>query len=211
MDEVGRGAWAGPLTVGVVVVGASTRTAPVGTADSKALSASQRESLCPRLRRWCVEWSLGEATPDEIDEFGLSTALTMAARRALGALRSCPSALVLDGTYDFVSARTLDAVTTATPLPAEVRTIPRADGRCATVAAASILAKVARDATMTGSAATVPGFGFEQHKGYGTPEHRAAIAVRGLTSVHRRSWAFADPPTALAGASAATGVPSPHE
>jgi ribonuclease HII len=193
IDEVGRGAWAGPLVVGVVVVDASTPPPPKGTTDSKLLTANARQSLVGSLEPWCVSWSLGEVSAQEIDLHGLSASLTIGARRALELLPQAPDALILDGTFDFVTPRETDATffgsTGESGCP--VLTLARADRVAASVAAASILAKVMRDATMCMLAGRLPGFGFERHKGYGTPEHATAIESLGITSEHRRSWSFA--------------------
>jgi ribonuclease HII len=194
IDEVGRGAWAGPLVVGVVVVDASTPPPPDGTTDSKLLSATARQSLVSSLTPWCVSWSLGEVSAKEIDAHGLSAALTMGARRALQALSQAPDALILDGTFDFVTPKDTDGdssfagASTARPT---VMTLAGADRLAASVAAASILAKVSRDETMRSLAGRLPGFGFERHKGYGTREHVSAIGALGITSEHRRTWSFA--------------------
>src|SRR5512140_2192453 len=97
MDEVGRGALAGPVSVGVVVVDASVRTAPAGVRDSKLLTPAAREALVPRLRRWAVTWAVGHAEPDEIDRHGIIGALRLAARRALATLPDVPTCVLLDG------------------------------------------------------------------------------------------------------------------
>jgi len=193
IDEVGRGAWAGPLVVGVVVVDASTPPPPKGTTDSKLLTASARQSLVGKLEPWCVSWSLGEVSAQEIDLHGLSASLTIGARRALELLPQAPDALILDGTFDFVTPKVSDATVCGTTRVTDrpVLTLARADRLAASVAAASILAKVMRDASMCMLAGRLPGFGFERHKGYGTPEHATAIESLGITSEHRRSWSFA--------------------
>ena len=194
IDEVGRGAWAGPLVVGVVVVDASTPPPPEGTTDSKLLSPSARESLVCSLGPWCVSWSLGEVSAREIDSHGLSAALTMGASRALRALPEAPDALILDGTFDFITPKGNADPASADPpdvVAPRVLTLARADRVAASVAAASILAKVTRDRTMSELAGRLPGFGFERHKGYGTPEHVTAIGTLGISSEHRRTWSFA--------------------
>ncbi len=193
VDEVGRGAWAGPLLVGVVVVDAATGPPPTGTRDSKALAPSRRRELRPELVGWCVAWALGAASAKEIDRLGLTRALSLATSRAVLALPTPPTALIVDGPVDFVSGR-LGTHTARRPLV--VRPIVGADDACATVAAASVLAKVARDAKMTALARRFPRYGFEQHKGYGTKLHARAVAAHGLTAQHRASWSFAEPETA---------------
>jgi len=192
LDEVGRGAWAGPMFVGVVLVDASTKPVPAGTRDSKMLTANARRNLSPQLATWCVAWAIGEVSAAEIDEHGLSRSLGIAARRALDALPSAPTCLIVDGKSDFVTPRFEGSALPACRAGMEVRPVVRADAKCGSVAAASVLAKVARDDVMVRLAGQHPGFGFDQHKGYGTSEHAAAIAVHGLTGLHRRSWTFAE-------------------
>jgi ribonuclease HII len=188
VDEVGRGAWAGPLLVGVVVVDASTESPPAGTRDSKALTPKRRRELRPELESWCVAWALGEASAREIDHRGLTKALALATARAVAALPMPPTALIVDGPVDFISRGRRGGVTSERMA---VRPIIGADDLCASVAAASVLAKVARDAKMSAMAGRFPRYGFDQHKGYGTREHARAIATHGLTAQHRRTWSFA--------------------
>lgn len=190
LDEVGRGAWAGPLFVGVVVVDAATGPPPEGTRDSKALSRDARRRLSAHLETWCTAWSLGEASAREIDALGLTSALRLAAQRALRGLPELPQALIVDGPVDFVSsAERSDGGEAVTEL--SVHPVVGADATCATVAAASVLAKLARDGRMTALARRFPGYGFEQHKGYGTAAHAEEISVRGLCAQHRKTWSFA--------------------
>jgi len=188
VDEVGRGAWAGPLLVGVVVVDAATVPPPAGTRDSKALTPRRRRELRPELEAWCVAWALGEVSAREVDLRGITKALALATARAVAALPMPPTALIVDGPVDFVSGR-LGARRSLPHL--EVRPIVGADDLCASVAAASVLAKVARDDKMSAMARRFPRYGFDQHKGYGTRGHAHAIAAHGLTAQHRRTWSFA--------------------
>jgi ribonuclease HII len=219
MDEVGRGALAGPVTVGVVAVNASVRTAPSGLRDSKLLTPAAREALAPRLRRWAVSHAVGHAEPDEIDRFGIICALRLAGRRALTSLPRMPTCVLLDGSHDWLtppagpgapakdSARSLvteplfdlDAsqVVPVEPSPTEpltdqpeVTTLVKADLRCAAVAAASVLAKVERDAIMVARSADFPGYRWCDNKGYSTREHLAALAEIGACEQHRRSWSL---------------------
>lgn len=192
LDEVGRGAWAGPMFVGVVLIDASTKRVPAGTRDSKMLTGCARRELSPLLAAWCVAWAIGEVSAAEIDEHGLTRSLGIAARRALDVLPSPPTCLIVDGKSDFVTPRDGGSALPACGSGMEVRPVVRADAKCGSVAAASVLAKVARDDVMVGLAGQHPGYGFDQHKGYGTSEHAAAIAVHGLTGLHRRSWTFAE-------------------
>ena len=195
-DEVGRGALCGPVTVGMVVVTAATRTAPQGVRDSKLLTAAARERLVPRIQRWATCWSVGHASPAEIDAWGIIAALRLAGHRALAGLEVPPDTVLLDGNHDYlrVPEPGPDA-DPGRPLPPAVvdrvppvRTIIKADLRCAAVAAASILAKTARDAIMVELAAEHPDYGWAGNKGYAAPEHVATLERLGPTVHHRRSW-----------------------
>jgi len=175
MDEVGRGAWAGPLTVGAVVVPREGRIYKVR--DSKLLTEGEREALFPRVAAWCAGWAVGHASPEECDALGMSAAQRLAARRALAALGVAADGILLDGPWDFVgSAR-------AVPLVG-------GDETSLGIAAASILAKVTRDRLMRALAEEFPAYAFEANKGYPGPRHRAALAAWGPTTIHRRSWSF---------------------
>lgn len=191
-DEVGRGALCGPVTIGMVVITESTRTAPQGVRDSKLLSAQARERLVPRIQRWAVSHAVGHASPEEIDEFGIMVALRMAGHRALAGLSVRPDLVLLDGNHDYLTAPEQpglfgDAVPGAVGVP-EVVTAIKADMKCAGVAAASILAKTARDALMVDLGASHPAYRWQENKGYSAPEHLAALATLGPTVHHRRSW-----------------------
>lgn len=220
MDEVGRGALAGPVTVGVVVVDVATRSAPVGVKDSKLLSPAVRESLVPSLRRWGVARAVGHAEPSEIDAFGIIGALRLAGERALAALPVSPACIILDGSHDWLTVPSAGAVGrgrgggeagadggAVVPLDVEplfdlephavpagparvVRTMVKADQRCASVAAASVLAKVERDAIMVGRADEHPAYGWQLNKGYSAPDHIAALRAHGSCAQHRRSWSL---------------------
>ncbi|MHB8328052.1 MAG: ribonuclease HII [Acidimicrobiales bacterium] len=212
VDEVGRGAWAGPLTVGVAVVEPPRRRIPAGLRDSKQLPEQTRERIFDQVGSWCAAWAVGHAGPEECDRLGMTAALRLATSRAFAELPSDlrPDAVVLDGNFDYVSpptVRTLDddddddadAVGPATasepehlgPPPA-VRTVVGADALCASVAAASVLAKVTRDRMMRAVADSFPPFDFERNKGYPSPAHKRALCGYGLSAIHRRSWVFAD-------------------
>jgi ribonuclease HII len=197
LDEVGRGAWAGPVSVGVVVVPAGGR-APTGLRDSKLLTEEQREALFPAVTRWCADWSVGHASPVECDRLGMTAALRLAARRALGQLTAPPQVVAMDGPFDYVSDpapasapadREIQPATSALP---QIRTVVKGDLTCVSIAAASIVAKVTRDRMMRDMAASFPGFDFDRNKGYPSPVHRTALAGFGLTSLHRRSWSYVD-------------------
>jgi ribonuclease HII len=194
MDEVGRGALAGPVSVGVVVIDDLCRSAPVGVKDSKLLSHQVRERLVPKIQRWATAYAVGHASPGEIDDYGIMVALRLAGTRALDALPVIPDLVILDGNYDWLTdperVGLLGFVDTGVALApcVPVRTMVKADLHCSSVAAASVLAKVERDAMMVALALDVPGFAWELNKGYSAPEHFAALMTRGPTVHHRRSW-----------------------
>jgi ribonuclease HII len=184
MDEVGRGSPAGPVTVGLVVVDASTGRPPAGIRDSKLLASAAREALVPRIRTWAVDWALGSAGPAEVDDLGVTGALGLAGARALAALTEPPDLLVLDGNHDWLTP----VVAARMAAPPTVVTRIRADLTCTSVAAASILAKVARDGVMVELAGEFPAYGWQANKGYGTDEHLDAIRRHGPSPHHRVSW-----------------------
>lgn len=200
MDEVGRGALAGPVSVGVVVIDEVCRSAPAGVKDSKLLSHRVRERLVPKIQGWATAYAVGHARPGEIDSHGIMVALRLAGTRALAALSVTPDVIILDGNYDWLTEPgrvgllgQLDAglglgpgVTCVPCVPVTTRV--KADMFCSSVAAASVLAKVGRDAMMVALAADVPGYGWEMNKGYFAPDHLAALVSRGPTAHHRRSW-----------------------
>lgn len=193
-DEVGRGALSGPATVGMVVITAETRTAPQGVRDSKLLTPEARTRLAPKVRRWAVAHSVGHASPAEIDEFGIIAALRLAGHRALAGLTVDPDLVLLDGNHDYLSHPDQPALFggpdgLATVVPPVVTAI-KADMRCAAVAAASILAKTARDALMVELAEVHPGYGWHENKGYASPDHIEALRVLGPCEAHRRSWSL---------------------
>lgn len=199
-DEVGRGALAGPVTVGIVVVDLETATGLRGVRDSKLLLPAERRALVPRIRRWCVASAVGHASAAEIDAFGLIAALRTAGSRAWAAILGTvtPDAVILDGNHDWLSARspvTLFDTGEGGSVPvgtigctAPVHTRIKADLLCLSVAAASVLAKVERDALMVSLAADNPAFGWDINKGYATEGHRAAIDAIGPGDDHRRTW-----------------------
>ncbi|WP_369371895.1 ribonuclease HII [Promicromonospora sp. Populi] len=197
MDEVGRGALAGPVSVGVVVVDAATRTGPKGVADSKLLTPAAREAIAPAVRRWAVAWGVGHAGPAEIDEHGIIAALRMAGRRALAQVRLVcgdVDVVVLDGKHNWLSTPSLDLFAAADATPAEmgpepaVRTLIKADMTCTSVAAASVLAKVERDGILVELAQRHPEYAWDQNKGYSAKAHMDALGLHGPTPQHRRSW-----------------------
>jgi len=188
IDEVGRGAIAGPVCVGVVVVTATCGDIPPGLTDSKLLSAKRREELCQPVADWAHAASLGWASAGEIDAHGIVPALRLAAERALASLSVAPTAVVLDGSHDWLRRATRVNDANAAAFAGEVVVLPKADQRCASVSAASVLAKVRRDALMAELSTAHPEYGWDDNKGYGSAAHRAAIASLGPTEHHRVSW-----------------------
>jgi ribonuclease HII len=187
-DEVGRGCLGGPVSAGVVVIDASTRRPPAGLRDSKLLTPAAREKLVPRIERWAVAWGVGHASAGEIDRFGILAALRLAGERALVALPAQPDLVLLDGSYDWYSRPMRCDHSPLAAAPERVVLKVKADVTCASVSAASVLAKVARDALMVEMSAQHPGYGWDINKGYATPEHRAALREIGPCAEHRRSW-----------------------
>lgn len=188
-DEVGKGAWAGPLVVGAAVIAnnelLSTSIGGVFAAvrDSKAMSEKKREALFGPLADACYSWSFGMASHGECDRLGMNGAQRLAARRACDNLGVdlVNAAAVVDGTWDFVS-----------PHVGRVVTAVKADASCISVAVASVLAKVSRDRMMREWSGDFPLWNFESNKGYPCAKHRAALQGYGPSAVHRTSWAFMD-------------------
>ncbi|NLW98473.1 MAG: ribonuclease HII [Actinomycetales bacterium] len=193
MDEVGRGALAGPVTVGVVVIDEACRSAPTGVKDSKLLTPAARERMVPRIERWCVAYGVGHASPTEIDDIGIMGALRLAGLRALDLLGVVPDLIILDGNHDWLTAPEEVGLLAfaggqAGPSTPPVRTMIKADLRCSSVAAASVLAKVARDRLVVERSEEFPFYGWAENKGYSAPEHMEALRVHGPCEYHRRSW-----------------------
>ena len=182
IDEAGRGSWAGPVTAAAVVFDRARVPPALGACldDSKALSSRAREDAFAALHdaqaRGVARFALGEASVAEIDALNILKATHLAMRRAVDALGAAPDWALVDGNQ-------------APALPCRVRTVIGGDARALSIAAASILAKVTRDRLMAALAAQHPGFGWARNKGYGTAEHRAALAKWGPTPHHRRSFA----------------------
>lgn len=196
MDEVGRGALAGPVAVGVTVVDGSVGAPPAGLTDSKALTARRRESLCDPIRQWVLDASIGYSSPEEVDAFGITVALRLAGLRALAEVSGrgwTPGVVLLDGVHDWLSMPPPDLFAPR-PTPPTVPGAPsvpvvtrvKADLTCAVVAAASVLAKVGRDAVMT--RLEDPGYDWAHNKGYASPSHVRALGRLGPCALHRRSW-----------------------
>ncbi len=193
MDEVGRGALAGPVSVGVVVVTERIGRVPQGLRDSKLLSPAAREAMAGPVRRWVGEWAVGHASAAEIDAIGIIAALRRAGRRALAQLSAPVDAVLLDGSHDYLTEPAQPelferAAEPVDPWMPSVHVKVKADLTCAAVAGASVLAKTTRDALMTGLAVSFPAYGWLENKGYGTAEHLAALDRYGPCEHHRRSW-----------------------
>jgi ribonuclease HII len=174
VDEAGRGPWAGPVSAGAVIFDPGKRT-PKGLDDSKKLTARQREALEVEIKAKALAWGVGFASVEEIAELNILHAAGLAMRRAIEALSVKPAYALVDGNYRF-------------NLPCEVRTVVGGDGKSKSIAAASILAKVARDRLMTEMDAQYPGYGFASHKGYNAPIHIDALVAMGPCEIHRRAW-----------------------
>lgn len=196
MDEVGRGAMAGPVVVGAVAVPVPAADQPPPVRDSKALTDRRRRLLVPQIRDWAAAVGLGEASPAEIDEHGLSTALALAGRRAWAALCRAvedePVALILDGRDDWLSRGAGSPAVQAVggPVPPRPQMVVKAEDQAATVAGASIVAKVYRDDLMIALHEEFPAYGWAGNKGYGSAGHREALERYGAVDHHRRSWAL---------------------
>jgi len=178
IDEVGRGSWAGPVTVAAVVPDPEHLS---GVRDSKMLTPPERELSAKRVRGWARGIGIGHASHEECDVEGMTEALRRAACRALAQLETqgfVPDRIVLDGKFDYLR------------MPRVVRTIIKADQTVLSVAAASVVAKTTRDALMVEEAEHFPAYGFESNRGYPAPVHKCALAAYGPTTIHRRSWIF---------------------
>ncbi len=178
IDEVGRGAWAGPVTVAAVVPAPEHLR---GVRDSKQLTRPERERAARAVGGWAVAIGVGHASHAECDELGMTAALRAAGRRALAQVEAqgyVPERIVLDGNYDYLG------------LGARVTTVVKADVTCLAVAAASCVAKVTRDAMMVDQAVNYPAYDFESNVGYPAPVHKAALRGYGPSAIHRRSWIF---------------------
>lgn len=186
-DEVGRGALAGPVSVGAVYLTAETVTVPFpdGLKDSKLIIESKRAAMAQRSETWVAASAVGSASAAEIDQFGIMSGLSLAASRALADLyRSGVPVfdvpVLLDGNYNFI--------TQLTPRVTRVITVIKGDRDCAGLSAASVIAKVARDNEMVALAAKYPSYQWEKNKGYASAAHRLAIAEHGISDYHRSSW-----------------------
>lgn len=178
VDEAGRGPWAGPVTAGAVVLSPEAALRPRGLRDSKLLSEPRREALAVEIKEKALFWAVAQASAAEVDDLNPLQASLLAMRRAVEALRvNRPIARIL-----------IDGNRIPEGLPAPAEAVVKGDMVEEAVAAASILAKTARDAIMRDLAALYPQYGWEKNKGYGAPAHRAALLAHGVTPHHRRSY-----------------------
>lgn len=177
IDEAGRGAWAGPVSAGVVILPPELSILKMlhGVRDSKQMTPLQRESWVPIIQQTCLAWGVGFASADEIDAIGILPATRLAVRRALQNLSVSPEHLITD------YLKLPEISIPQTPLV-------KGDRRSLSVAAASVLAKTSRDAIMRQLENDFPTYGFARHKGYGTRQHQEAIRRHGLSGVHRKSF-----------------------
>ena len=173
VDEAGRGPWAGPVSAGAVIL--NPDDIPDGIDDSKALTHARREALEVEIKARAVAWGVGFASVEEIADLNILHATGLAMCRAIEAMGVEPKAALVDGNYRF-------------KLPCDVQTVVGGDGLSLSIAAASILAKVARDRLMIELDAVYPAYGFASHKGYNAPIHSAALKALGPCPAHRRSW-----------------------
>jgi len=178
IDEAGRGALAGPVAVGVVILPAGLaelESRLAGVRDSKQMRPEQRDYWAEQIKDIALDWQVGFGGADEIDALGIAAAVRLAAKRALKGLAQPPGHLLID----YFKLKDVSTPQTA---------LVKGDCRSLSIACASVLAKVARDALMGEMDARYPGYGFSRHKGYGTKAHLAALAVMGPCAEHRRSF-----------------------
>lgn len=192
-DEVGRGAIAGPVGVGVAVLDPERKRIPNGLRDSKLLPEADRVALEPRVRAWTAASAVGLAGNDEIDGSGISACLGLAGARALGGLLALGVGLggavvLLDGNWDWLTPGLIAA---GLPVLPQVVTRIKADRDCASVSAASVVAKVHRDSLMIDRHDQHPVYGWVSNKGYASKHHYAAIDEHGPCDWHRRTWLHA--------------------
>ena len=173
VDEAGRGPWAGPVSAGAVIL--DPARVPEGLDDSKKLTAKARAALELDIKDKALAWGVGLASVEEIEELNILHATGLAMRRAIEALAVTPAFALVDGNYRF-------------KLPCEIKTVVKGDSISSSIAAASILAKVARDRLMIEMDAVYPGYGFAAHKGYHAEVHAEALRTLGPCAIHRRAW-----------------------
>lgn len=177
IDEAGRGAWAGPVYAAAVIFpkDQNLQLSLTGIDDSKKLTPLRRDECAIRIKQAALAWKVGSASSDEIDQLGIVPATKLAMRRAVVGLSIHPQHLLID----FLALP--EILITQTPLV-------KGDARSLSIASASILAKTSRDAEMVSLAKEIPGYGFEQHKGYGTAHHQKMISLHGPSPIHRMTF-----------------------
>lgn len=173
VDEVGRGPLAGPVIAAAVILDSNHKIK--GLADSKTLSEKKRNDLAILIKQYSLAWAIGRAEVSEIDSINILQASLLAMQRAVAKLMPCPEHVLVDGNYP-------------PKLHCSVEAIIKGDQTVAAISAASIIAKVARDAEMVELSKKYPGYGFERHKGYPTKAHLVALNSKGVTPIHRRSF-----------------------
>lgn len=207
MDEVGRGALAGPVCVGLTAFRSVPCTIPEGIRDSKLLTPLQRQKIAPLIEEWVDYWTVASSSAQEIDKYGISQALGIAARRAIRewkkSVELCESGqlkqikqikagvvVILDGPIDYLTPALIKESDSKFPFSINVQPVVKGDLHCASVAAASIVAKVHRDLFMEELSADprYKPYQWDKNKGYGTRAHREAIKNNGSSDFHRRSW-----------------------
>ena len=174
VDEAGRGPWAGPVSAAAVIL--DPERVPAGVNDSKLLTPKARERLEVEIKACAIAWAVGFASVEEIAALNILHATGLAMRRAVEGLQVTPVFALVDGNYAF-------------RLPCAVRTVVKGDAISVSIAAASILAKTARDRLMAEMDFLYPGYGFAAHKGYGAPVHGEALVRLGPCPIHRMNWA----------------------
>lgn len=174
VDEAGRGPWAGPVSAAAVIL--DPDRVPKGLNDSKKLTAKARAALEEEIKAVAISWCVGMASIEEIAQLNILHAAGLAMRRAVEGLSVTPVFALVDGNYRF-------------PLPCEVKTVVKGDALSCSIAAASILAKEARDRIMIEMDAVYPGYGFASHKGYHAPIHVEGLVKLGPSPIHRLGWA----------------------
>ncbi len=174
VDEAGRGPWAGPVSAGAVIL--DPARIPKGLNDSKKLTAKARAALEIEIKETALAWGVGLASIEEIDQLNILHAAGLAMRRAIEGLAVAPAFALVDGNYRF-------------DLPCPIQTVIKGDSLSCSIAAASILAKEARDRIMVEMDALHPGYGFAGHKGYHAKSHVEGLRRLGPSPIHRMSWA----------------------
>ena len=190
VDEVGRGAIAGPVAVGMCVIDpVRPGKFPPGLRDSKLLAEARREQLAPLAAAWARASAVGLASAAEVDELGIIFCLGLAGARAFSILVDSGAdvdgaVLILDGNHDYLSRHLVQIIAS----PVTVTTRIKADRDCASVAAASVVAKVHRDRLMIALDSELPGYSWASNKGYGSVAHFEALDLLGPSDHHRRTW-----------------------